>query len=273
MERAILESVPPAALTRPGVVSAMITREGRIVDGLVRTGGTPSVRVRDTPEHDPARLELWMGLLARRFGGLAHDLSGPSTGVLAAIETVLEYEPVNESSRALLVDARNGMIRLGRGLQVRPFEASKDDPELSNLGNLESWCQKSIESFDPGDGRLEVVCRAEDVEVRLDGAEAQAILRVLLSNAWKFRVGHVACVAVSARASAGWVELEVDDLGAGFADETSLERAGELGFSSRYGGVGLDLFRVRWVTRDRGATLIQRKAQGATVSVFLRVSP
>ena len=271
VERAFLEAIPALALARrAGVVSAMITRDGRLIDGWVRTGDPPTVHLRDTPERDPARLALWMNLLARRHGALAHDLSGPSTGVLAAIETVLEYEPITESGRALLLEARGGMLRLSRLLQARPLFESTGDAGAAPLGHLERWCQSSIESFDPGHGHLTLVCRAEDETVRLDASEAEGILRLLLSNAWRSRMGQRVRVAVTGRASGGWVELEVDDEGKGLADDEALERAGEWGFSSRHDGAGLSLFWVRWVLRDRGAVLIQRKNQGATVSVFLR---
>src|SRR5690606_28299772 len=106
-ERAILEALPPLARSdrfQGAIASVLIEQEGRVIDGAVMVGEPHDVFVRPLPQHDRAGLEAWIALLERRRNQLSHDVSGPAMGVLAALETVLEYEPVAESTRSLVED-------------------------------------------------------------------------------------------------------------------------------------------------------------------------
>jgi signal transduction histidine kinase len=272
---AILGALPDAVRAFPGggLASLVLERDGRVLDAAVRlrADGAPEVWLRPLPTADPAALETWMGLLERCRGQLAHELSGPATGVLAALETVLEYEPIPASSRELLADARAGMMRLNRLLdhRVGTFSGrpSLVEGPLDRL--VEQWTALSCHRFDPRGERLAVEVRADPAAVRCDANLAQAALDVLLNNAWKFRRGQRVHARVEAERRDGALRLGVTDDGRGI-DRDTLRRAGELGYSSRASGVGLGLFRLRWAARGAGGALLIHPAEGgARVSLFV----
>ena len=61
-------------------------------------------------------------------------------------------------------------------------------------------------------------------------------------------------------------------LAEGGLDDEALERAGELGFTSRPSGIGLGLFVLRFALRDRGGVRIERTPEGCRSEVFLRLN-
>jgi signal transduction histidine kinase len=252
---AITRALPPAALGDRGIASVLTELDGVLIDGAqdLATGET---FVRSLPARTISELDAWVALLDRRRAQLAHDVSGPATGVLAALETVLEYEPIPESSRSILSDARTGMLRLASMLADR----------TSAMGarplTIESLATPIIETLDPYRERL--LCTIEG-DPPVDVAIQDGALQVLMTNAWKFRRG--AKVAVVIRGDAQ--RLIVEDDGRG-ADAPTVRRAGELGISSRSSGVGLGLFVIRRaVMRRGGAVRVEASEAGFKTTVAL----
>ncbi len=262
--RAVFAPAPLGAVAR-----AMRTVDGALVDLWVRGDEAPRVERRALPETDPAAIERWLGLLGRRRGQLAHDLSGPATGVLAAVETILEYEPIEASTRGLLRDAREGMVRMTRLLEAR--DRLNPTPNVVE-GALDAltrrWLDGALRALGRRDEQLAIQITAPDRRVRVDAARARAALVTLLDNAWRHRRGSDVQIEVQAEVAAGWLHLTVDDEGRGM-DEAALAAAGDLGFSSRTSGVGLSLFALRFALRDDGWVRLERRTVGARVEVFL----
>ena len=256
---------------RGAVASVLLDRGGRALDAGVVLGDTPEVFVRPLPQHDRAGLEIWVTLLERRRAQLTHDVSGPATGVLAALETVLEYEPIAESSRSLLEDARAGILRMTAMLVDRG--AHLGGPANMVAGSLEGLVARSAASvaanLDPSSERLELDVRAAPGEVRLDAVVVEGALSVLMENAWRHRQGQTAGIRVEAAIEEGLLALQVRDNGRGLEPAT-LRRAGELGFSTRASGAGLGLFLLRRAVSARGgAVVLQALPRGAVATVLL----
>lgn len=270
----ILADLPAAALeAEPGVrgiVRVMRTHEGRLVDARITPGSPPRVELGSPPEDDPERLARWLALVGRRRGQLAHDLSGPATGVLAALETVLEFERVPDSTRTLLEDARSGMLRLNRILDARDALLS---PRVNALEGpldqlLERWVRNAVVAIDPEEDRFVVRLEAPSTHVRLDAGLIEGALWTLLKNAWSFRQGQRTSAIVRGSVAPDHIGLEIEDEGRGL-DEEELARAGDLGFTTRASGVGLGLFALRWAVRDRGAVRLDALAAGCRARLFL----
>lgn len=270
---AILAALPPLAFARPGAVaSALVEHEGAWLDGAVVVGPPHEVLVRSLPQRDRTTLDTWIGLLERRHAQLVHDLSGPATGVLAAVETVLEYEPISESTRSLLEDARAGVLRLSQRLSARPRSAL--GPANVVVGPLASLVERAVErarrALDPQGTRLHVAVEVPPESVRIDVALLEEALVTLLANAWKARTGTRTHAYVTATCEEGLVLLSVRDEGRGLEPD-ALRRAGELGFSTWPGGPGLSLFLLRRaLAMQGGALIVEACASGAHVSVVLR---
>jgi signal transduction histidine kinase len=210
-----------------------------------------------------------LSLLERRRAQVAHDASGPATGMLAAIETVLEYEPIPDSSRSLLEDSRVGLRRLTRLLTDRSDALAQ--PSNVVEGSLPTLLRRSalpsIEGLDL-QGRLHVEVRAPQGEARLDLALIEGVLATLLSNAWTCRRGQAATVEIEAAFESGVLWISVTDDGRGLDCDTLL-RAGALGFAHRPNGVGIGLFQLRRALERRGGALvIQSLPRGARASVL-----
>jgi signal transduction histidine kinase len=257
-------ALPPPALELPAgtIVSAMIDADNDLALAI----GEESII------HRPSMplADLWLSLLDRRRSQLSHDLSGPATGVLAALETVLEYEPIPDNARALLGDGKQGMLRLTRLLDDRTALAMHVQNVV--LGPLSRLLAQTIEPlramFDPEADRLSITLEAPSREVRVDNSLLGAALGALVSNAWKFRRGREAHVIVRATLSDEWLCVSVADDGRGM-DEPTLRRAGEIGFTSRPSGAGLGLYTVRRALLGNGAVAL-RAERGTVASVFLR---
>lgn len=273
-EQTILAALPP--LARSGrfdgtVAGVLVEHRGRMLDGGVVLGHPHEVFLRPLPPLDRAGLETWAAVLERRRSQLAHDLSGPAMGVLAALETVLEYEPVAESTRSLLEDARHGILHLTERLADR--SALLGGPANALAGPLRGLLTRLVEpiarSLDPQGHRLNVRVRAADELVRVDAALLQGALGVLLGNAWRHRHGQSVRVRIGASVEDDHLALDVSDDGRGM-DEATLRRAGELGFSTRPNGVGAGLFLLKQALSARGgAVLLESYGRGARATVLL----
>ncbi|MEC7524977.1 MAG: ATP-binding protein [Myxococcota bacterium] len=273
---AILGALPDGALAERyagGVASLIVAHDGALVDGAVGLGPEPEVWRRPLPHSDPAQLQRWLEMIERRRGQLAHDLSGPATGVMAALETVLEFEPIPDSSRRLLTEARSGMLRLTRLLDDRSglVNARSNAVAAPLVSLVEHWCQNLREAYDPDHERFQTRVVASLSEARVDATLAQGALSVMFANAWKFRKGQRAELEVRAEQLGGRLHLEVTDDGRGI-DSDTCRQAGELGFSGRANGVGCGLFLLRWASRgpSPGVVIIAPSPNGGTrTAMFL----
>ncbi len=275
-ERArILEAIPDAAWDPryAGGAASVLLDDGRtVLDGVARLDDTRKAWVRPLTPSDPVSLDACLSLLERRRAQVVHDTSGPLMGVMVAIETVLEYEPVPGSTRTLLEDSRDGLLRLKRIIAER---ASSGHPSNAVSGPLSSLLRRlvqgTVEALVP-EGRLHVEIDAGADEVRLDASMLELVVSTLLSNAWAWRQGQEASVRVEAELSGGLLRVSLEDDGRGLDDEELL-RAGELGWAHRPNGVGLGLFQLRRAIHARdGALVIHRRERGLCATVFVRMN-
>ncbi len=229
------------------------------------------VLVRRLPQHDRAGLDVWLALLDRRRVQLAHDTSGQATGVLAAIETVLEYEPITEGTRLLLEDARGGVFRSMKLLGDRSAALSSPPNVVEGalVSSVERLAQATRDTLDPDGTRFALTVRGDSSETRFDAVLIEGALAVLLSNAWKFRRGQGVRVEVEVAIEDGTVRLDVSDDGRGM-DEATLRAAGELGFTTRASGVGIGLFLLRRALGVLGGAVVLNGLQpGVRASMLL----
>jgi signal transduction histidine kinase len=276
--RAIRSALPEIALGPRfrGVASVLTEADGLVLDGVaISTGGSPTFWVRPLPERDRAALDAWLALLERRRNQLVHDLSGPATGVLAALETVAEYEAISENARTLLKDARGAMLRLTRILGDRASSAfalghSEIEGPIAQI--TARLARPLVDTLDAGADRFSLEVRGSDGEVRLDAGLLDGALSVLLSNAWKFRRGQAARAVVECAIEGELAIVSVRDEGRGL-DAQTLERAGELGFSARLNGAGLGLFVLRAaLSRQGGALILEQAEPGLRATALLPLS-
>ncbi len=272
----ILAALPPAVhgSAYGGAVASVLLDGGEaLLDGAVALDDPRTVWARELVPADAAGVDACLGLLERRRAQLAHDASGPAMGVLAALETVLEYEPITDGTRALLEESRHGLLRLTKRLADRS-DALSQRPNIvagSLEGLLARHAKPTVDALGH-EGRLRVELRAGPEEVRIDAALLEGALATLLSNAWGARRGHEATVEVEGAVEGDLLRISVRDDGGGFDHDTAL-RVGALGFATRANGVGLGLFQLRRALgRRNGVFLIQRLSPGACATVLMPAS-
>ncbi len=274
-ERAtILAALPRLVFERQfsgGVAGVLVEFGDRILDGGVTLTERPEIFLRPLPQNDTRGLAAWLQLLERRRAQLAHDMSGPATGVLAALETVLEYEPIPASSRGLLSDAHTGVLHLTRSLgdRVSMLDASPNIVSGPLTRVIAQIARPLADAIDPHGERLNIRLHGSDVEARIDAAIVEGSLAVLLSNVWRFRRGQEARAVIDASIEEDTLIVSVADAGRGM-DAATLERAGELGFTTSSSGVGLGLFLLRRAVSARdGALVMMGTEDGVRATVLL----
>lgn len=273
-ERTRILAALPAAVHEPrhrgAVASVLLEEEGALLDGAVALDDAPEAWVRRLVPGDREGLDACLALLERRRAKIVHDASGPAMGMLAALETVLEYEPINDATRALLEDTRHGLLRMTKRLADRSDALS----QLPNIvaGSLDvllaRLARPTLEALGQ-EGQLRVELRASREEARVDAALVEGALATLLSNAWSARRGQEVAVEVECAIEGELLRVTVRDDGVGIDRETAL-CAGALGFAGRANGAGIGLFHLRRaLARRKGVFLIQTLQPGACATVLV----
>lgn len=272
-ERTRILAALPAAVHEPrhrgAVASVLLEEEGALLDGAVALDDAPEAWVRRLVPGDGEGLDACLALLERRRAKIVHDASGPAMGMLAALETVLEYEPITDATRALLEDTRRGLLRMTKRLADRS-EALSQQPNIvagSLDGLLARLARPTLEAL--GQEGLHVELRASREEARVDAALVEGALATLLSNAWSARRGQEVAVEVEGAIEGELLRVTVRDDGVGIDRETAL-CAGALGFAGRANGAGIGLFHLRRaLARRKGVFLIQTLRPGACATVLV----
>lgn len=226
------------------------------------------------PDRNAVGLGRWLRLITKERGRLAHDVASPLTGVLAALETILEFEATDAGNRELLDESRRALLRVGRLLE--PREGNLLRPSDRIHGALDAVVGRTVRDIATTIDAQSLLAEVEATSdpVSIEGSLLTGGLWVMLENAWAFRRGPKARVHVAASIRDGVLELSAHDDGHGI-DPTVLARAGELAFTSRPSGVGLALFMLRYALRNRGGVRLERAPVGCvtTMEVSLAMSP
>jgi two-component system CheB/CheR fusion protein len=199
----------------------------------------------------------------RFLATLAHELRNPLAPLRNALE-ILKHPGVApstaEAARAAMERQLSHAVRLVDDL-LDTSRINRDALELRlercELAAVVSQALETVRPFvESGAHRLEVSLPEEPVTLRADPVRLAQVLSNLIHNACKFSdPGRP--VAVSARKSAGWIEISVRDEGIGFAPEdrdrlfemfTQLDPAR----SRSRGGLGVGLSIVRRLVEMHG---------------------
>ena len=205
---------------------------------------------------------------------LVHDLRSPLSGVIAHLQLLAEdvtgrsATDVQQAMRA----AETALNRLEETLQVRLLEEGELRVRREQV-TLEVLARDALSALEP-------IARRKDVPLSrivegdpLANIDPQLVRRAvenLVSNALKYTPGG-GDVAVSVRAAAGRVDIEVADRGPGIPDgekKSLFEKFGsvEQKQGARRKGIGLGLYMVKLVAQGHGGDVsVEDRPGGGTV--------
>jgi signal transduction histidine kinase len=214
---------------------------------------------------DVSPLEAAVTGAFRALGEAAHDLGGPITGIVGAIDAMLEDGPVPEG-KELLAEARSEALRLVELVRRRREGV---DPRAAGAAGIEvvSLVRSVFAALDVERARADVELRLAGppaVAMRVDGGIVRACTTALVLNAIEASRRRAKAIDVRiavASAPRRSLRIEVEDAGRGIAaDEVPL--AGELFRSSRRTGSGTGLAAVRHAMAIAGGALAIDSEQG-----------
>lgn len=238
---------------------------------VLSTDVTAEVEVREALTHASRR-----ELAAKITSGLAHDFGNLLTIILGLQDRLYHAglpACAQADVQATLAAARRGVQLLERiGQIAAPRGTSRQPVRLEGL--LRDLCDMVRPTLGE---RVELLLDTDlpDAALMLDPGQVQDSLLNLILNARDAMGLAGGTIALSARANAPWVELEVTDTGTGFTPE-ALTRATEPFFSTKKGhGSGLGLSMVFDQARLAGGTLhlANRPEGGAWVRLRLPLRP
>ena len=165
----------------------------------------------------------------RFFSIISHDLLGPFSGFISLLEQInrnreeLDHDAVFEQLERLYRSGNNIFRLMNTLLDWARLQLGRMDPELGVL-NIQEIIEKNLELFFLVAEQKEISVQYHsetEILVLADSLMTDTILRNLLSNALKFS-SRGDQVSISARQNAKFVEIVVEDTGAGMDEERVL---------------------------------------------------
>jgi signal transduction histidine kinase len=180
----------------------------------------------------------------RTLGDLSHDLGGPVTGVVAAIDAMLDPEPPPDGHE-LLMEAREEMMRMVELVRRRREGV---DTRVSTRGTVDvrSIIDVTLTALKGELTRANIETRNElrPVVGSFDSALIRSCITALVLNAIETSRRRAGYIVVRAKSDGGWMELQVEDAGRGMSRD-DVAAAGTLFHSTRRTGAGTGLASVR----------------------------
>jgi PAS domain S-box-containing protein len=216
------------------------------------------------------------------FSNVSHEFRTPLTLMLGPIEAMIEHAPPGETRDELRLVHRNGIRLLklvNTLLDFTRIEAGRAEAvyEATDLGSFTADIASSFRSAMESAGIQFIVdCPCLDERAYVDRDMWEKIVLNLISNAFKFTVkGYV---RVGMRRAGEWLELRVEDSGAGIPEkqlphifERFYRVDGARGRTHEGTGIGLAL--VNELTKLHGGSIrvesAEEKGSVFTVSIPL----
>jgi two-component system heavy metal sensor histidine kinase CusS len=225
------------------------------------------------------RLEESFRRLSRFSADIAHELRTPVNGLMGTAEVILSKERSPEEYRKVIEASMEEYARLSRMIEGLLFLARAENEEIS----IERSCvdvYKEMENirdlYDAiaDEAGVEVICRADPVEVNAEPVLLQRAIANLLANALQYTPRGGRVILSAEKLPNESVNISVSDTGSGIPVEHQprvFDRFYRLDPSRcpQTTGTGLGLAIVRSIMELHGGTTSIRSAvnQGTTITL------
>jgi signal transduction histidine kinase len=265
------------------VQAGLLARGAR--DLLVEVGPTSGpetalrVSVREGTWVDQRSIDAHFDVVSRFVAELTHELNNPLTGIIAALDTTIEFEELSPSARAMITNARAEVLRVAEIVARARRQTRRGEPEIETV-DVQSMLDSVLGPMRAFFERRGVSVRVEVPDglasIRTDPFRVKAILVNLLVNARDAleRRGSELRIRIDRLPEAdgtSWLALTVQDDGSGMTRD-EMRRAGDLLFTTKRAGSGIGLAMVRSAASLFGGSVLLRSApgRGTIASVLLR---
>jgi signal transduction histidine kinase len=212
---------------------------------------------------------------------MVHDLRGPVTGVMGALELLAEARGLDADSRRLLEAAeRNvrrqlnlieGILEIAR-LEEGALPVTREDVPLARV--VEEVVGRTLPAAAARDLTLATDIPPDLPLVRVDPGLVARVLENLLGNAVKFSARGAGPIHVSALGDGAMVEVRVRDSGAGVEDALRTRLFDKFAVGSQPGrgsGLGLPFCRLA-IEAQGGRIWLEHAGPGAVFAFSLPVA-
>lgn len=264
--RALIPGFPGglwAACGQGSVVSVRSERQDLVVEvvGATRDEMTLAIVARREDDSVDAHIDA----VSRVVGELAHEVNNALTGIVAALDTAIEFEELSPGARTLVVKAQSEVLRVASIVSRTRAQSRRGELHVEAvdvLHEIDSLLRPMRGFFDRK--QVDVQVEVPDDLAVIHGAALPvlSILTNLLSNArdaltTRGSVLHIRVdrIASDTDGEAPWLVVTVRDDGIGMSREDLL-RAGELLFTTKKHGTGIGLATVRAMAASLSGSLL-----------------
>lgn len=215
--------------------------------------------------------QLKLAALGRLTANMAHEIRNPLSAISHAAELLVDERSADGQARLIRIIGDNTR-RLNR-LVAEVLELGRRDRAQPEPIQLASYLGQFVDDFavnDPGVRDRVAVASAGDPVVVFDRAHFHRVLWNLLVNALRHCSGTSGAVRLSAKRSAGGVEVHIVDDGPGIG-ESLRGQVFEPFFTTHGTGTGLGLYIARELCEANGARLeLLDNAPGAHLAIVAK---
>jgi signal transduction histidine kinase len=265
--RAMAERLPRIAEETGGVPTPESAREDEIGQLARAYSETHAQLLSERRAREQAERLATLGRMAT---GLAHEINNPVTAIKLHTQLLEAEIGPGHKERTEIILAESG--RIESLVSQWMFLARPQPPETAEL-DLRDLVEAAVKTHAPAATYAGVtITNATSVGllVKADRRRLAQVFANVLTNAIHATASRGGTVKITSAHNGDMIELTICDTGPGFSS-SALERATELFFSEKEGGMGIGLNVAAEILRAHGGDLrlANNPAGGAAVTLFL----
>ena len=228
-------------------------------------------------------IDAHLDAVSRVVTELAHEVNNALTGIVAALDSTIEFEEISPGARTLLASAHSEVLRVGKIVSQARYQSRRGEPNIEAIEirrELDSVLRPLHAFFERR--KISTVIEIPDdlAVIHSDPSWLLSILVNLLFNARDALTTFGSVLNVRLDRLPGdvdggrpWLALTVRDDGIGMKREDLL-RAGDFLFTTKKYGTGIGLATVRAMAASLSGSLLLRSTPGrGTIATVFFVDP
>jgi len=226
-------------------------------------------------------LDTHLKVVSRIVTQLSHDLNNPLMGIMAALDTTLEFENLSTEASRMIGGAREELLRVAQIVRRTRDQARGHSTVIESISIFDviaAVLEPMRTDLERHDLTLTILGETAVGQFRSDPIELKSIVMNLVLNARDAtaKYGNTIRVRVHriVEPPGDWVRIDVQDDGCGMNSE-ALRQAGTLFYTTKEHGSGVGLAAVRRGVAALGGAVLLRSVfgKGTQASVLLREAP
>jgi len=266
-----------ASCGQGAVVSVSCKRRELVVEVLRETTEELTLQVEARREDHP--VDAHLDAISRVVTELAHEVNNALTGIVAALDSTLDFEDISPSARILVSNAHSEVLRVAKIVARARRQSRRGDAEIEAV-ETRRVLDAILRPMRPFFERRKITVLADVPDelavIYTDASRLLSIVLNLIVNARDALAEHGSTLQVrfdrlppETASERAWLALTVRDDGIGM-DRAELRRAGDLLYTTKKQGTGIGLATVRAMAASLSGSLLLRSTprHGTLASVF-----